>query len=151
MLFVKIPATTIYIPSGHCSGRHSFGHNSPAAAAREVFKPSTDSASLVVPSQKNFSFGFGFLCGDATSGGVLAFLWPTLPGSGRQSNGPTFCLQTFIETRLSYEFLEPLIGFLVYLDQKLCHINQKVVKIFTPKKGNQGGITLLLYMAITRH
>ena len=38
-------------------GRRFFGYNSPAAAAREVFKPSTDSASLVVPSQKkNFQF-----------------------------------------------------------------------------------------------
>jgi len=29
-----------------------FGYNSPAAAARELFKPSADSASLVVPSKK---------------------------------------------------------------------------------------------------
>jgi len=33
-------------------GRYSFGHDSLAAAAREVFKSSTDSASLLVPSQK---------------------------------------------------------------------------------------------------
>jgi len=31
-----------------------------------------------------------------------------------------------------------LINFLAYLDQKLCHKNQKVVKISTPAKGNQG-------------
>jgi len=36
-------------------GSRFFGYNSPAAAAREVFKPSTDSASLVVPSQKKIS------------------------------------------------------------------------------------------------
>jgi len=54
--------------AGH-SGRHFFGHNLPAAAAREVFKPSTASASLVVPSQKkSFSFGLGFSWGDVTSG-----------------------------------------------------------------------------------
>jgi len=41
-----------------------------------------------------------------------------------------------------------LIGFLAYLDEKLCHKNQKVVKNPTPKKGNQGGP--LLDMAITR-
>jgi len=41
--------------ASHLSVRHFFGHNSPAAAAREVFKPSTDSASLVVPSQKKVS------------------------------------------------------------------------------------------------
>ena len=37
------------------SGSCIFGYNSAPAAAREVFKPSTDSASLVVSSQKKFS------------------------------------------------------------------------------------------------
>jgi len=46
--------------------------------------------------------------------------------------------------------LEPLIGFLAYPDEKLCHKNQNVVKIPTPKKGNQGETKPLLYMAITR-
>jgi len=40
--------------------------------------------------------------------------------------------------RVSFESLEPLIDFLTYLDQKLCHKNQKVVRISTPAKGNQG-------------
>jgi len=39
----------------HSSGSCIFGYNSAPAAAREVFKPSTDSASLVVSSQKKFS------------------------------------------------------------------------------------------------
>jgi len=56
----------------------------------------------------------------------------------------------FYETRLSYEYSEPLIGFLAYLDEKLCHKNQKVVKNPTPKKENQGGMTPLLDMAISR-
>jgi len=91
-------SASLVVPS-----RNFFGHNSPAAAAREVFKPSADSASLVVPSQKNFSvLGLGFSWGDVTSEGVLAFLWLTLPGSGRQSNGPTFWPKYFLETRLSY-------------------------------------------------
>jgi len=61
--------------AGQYIGPYFFGHNSPAAAARKVFKPSTNSASLVVPSQKNFSvLGLGFSWGDVTSGGVLAFL-----------------------------------------------------------------------------
>ena len=116
-----------------------------------MFKPSTDSASFLDPSQKKFSvLGLGFSWRDVTSGGVLAFVWPTLPGPGRPSNGPTFWPKYFVETRLSYEFLEPLIGFLAYLDQTLCHKKQKVVKIATPKKSNQGGITPLLYMSITR-
>ena len=56
----------------------------------------------------------------------------------------------FYETRLFHESLEPLIDFLAYLDEKLCHKNQKVVKNPTPKKGNQGGKTSHLDMAITR-
>jgi len=45
-------------------GLYVFGYNSPAAAAREVFKPSTDSAGLVVSSQKMiFCFGCGVLLG----------------------------------------------------------------------------------------
>jgi len=79
------------------------------------------------------------------------FLWPTLTGPGRQSNGPTFWIKYFYETRLSHESLEPLIGFLAYLDQNLCHKNQKVVKISTPKKLTNGRITPCLDMAITRH
>jgi len=86
-----------------------------------------------------------------TSGGVFAFLWPTLPGPGLPSNGPTFWLKYFYETRPSYESLEPLVGFLAYLDEKSCHKNQIVVKNPTPKNGSQGGITPLLDMAITRH
>jgi len=39
------------------SGQHFFGQKSPAARARELFKPSTDSASLLVEiKQKRFSF-----------------------------------------------------------------------------------------------
>ena len=109
----------------------------------------------MLPSQKKiFSvLGFGFSWGVVTSGGVFAFLWEnaTLPGPGRPSNGPTFWPKYFYETRLSHESLEPLIGFLAYLDQNLCHKNQKVVKRSTPKRVTNGRITPCLYMAITRH
>ena len=58
MCFVKIPA---FLPfnarAGHCGGQYSFGHNSPAAAGRQVFKPSTDSVSLLVPTQFFFPVG----------------------------------------------------------------------------------------------
>jgi len=73
-----------------------------------------------------------------------------LRGLGRPSNGPTFWPKYFYETRLSYASLKHMIGFLAYLDEKLCHKKQKVVKNVTPKKGKQGGITPLLDMAITR-
>ena len=104
-----------------------------------MFKPSTDSASLVVPSQKKiFSFWFEVLLGGCHKCFFFVFLCPTLPGPGRPSNGPTFWPKCFYETRLSYESLEPLIGFLAYLDQNLCHKNQKVVKISTPRKVTMG-------------
>jgi len=35
---------------------HFFGHKSPAARARELFKPSLDSASLLVEMEKKISF-----------------------------------------------------------------------------------------------
>jgi len=82
-----------------------------------------------------FSFGFGVRLGEASQvGGVFAFFWPTLPGPGHPSNGPTFWPKYFYEARLSHESLEPLIGFLAYLDKKLCHKNQNVVKILPLKK-----------------
>ena len=100
-----------------------------------MFKPSTDSASLVVPSQKKiYSFGFGVLLGSVTSGVVFAFLQPTSPGPGRPPNGPTFWPIYFYETRLSFESLEPLIGFLAYLDEKLCHKTKNESKILPLKK-----------------
>jgi len=33
--------------AGHHGGRHLFGHNSPAAIARELIKPTADAASLI--------------------------------------------------------------------------------------------------------
>jgi len=93
---------TLYARAGHSSGRYSFGHNSPAAVARGMFKPSADSANLLVPSQKKFFFsGLRTPLGDVTSGVVLAFLWPTLPGPRRQSNEPIFWFKLLMETRLS--------------------------------------------------
>jgi len=119
-------------------------YNSPADWASKLLKPSTDSASLLVEIEiKIFSF---WVCGslgeDVTSGGVIFILLaefrPSLRGPGRQSNWPIVSLKLFLETRLSYKSLEPLIDFLAYLDQKLCHTNQKVVKLSNPTKGNQG-------------
>ena len=46
-----------------------FGHNSPAAAAREVFKPSTYSACLLVPTEKKIFAVLGTSREDVTRGG----------------------------------------------------------------------------------
>jgi len=64
--------------------------------------------------------------------------------------GPTFWSKYFYETRLSDEFLGPLIDFLAYLDKKLCHKSQKVVKIPIPSNANLVWKTPRFYMAITR-
>jgi len=68
----------------------------------------------------------------------FSFYWPSLRGPGRQSNKPIVSLKFFLETRLSYESLEPLINFLACLDQILYHKIQKVVKILPLRKKTRG-------------
>jgi len=73
-----------------------------------------------------FVLGLGFSGGDDTSGGVIFVFWPTLRGPGHQSNEAIFSIKFLFESRLLSESLEPLIGFLAYLETKLCHKNSKV-------------------------
>jgi len=47
---------TLFNPLTTAIGRPFFGHKSPAARARELFKPFTDLASLVLKIEKNFVF-----------------------------------------------------------------------------------------------
>jgi len=62
-------------------GSHFFGHKLPAPRARELFKPFTDSASLLVEIENNFFVdGLAFAGGNVTSGSIFAFFWPLLPG-----------------------------------------------------------------------
>jgi len=79
-----------------------FGYNSPPVAAREVFKPSMDSASLVVPSQKFFfSFGFGVLLGGRHKSGCFRGFYGILyPGLDAHGMGPHFGPNIF--TKLGY-------------------------------------------------
>jgi len=77
-------------PFNDCARQHIgapfFGHKSPAARARELFKPSTDSASLLVDIKKKNILCFGFEAfwgGNVTSRGVFVLFWPYLPGPGR--------------------------------------------------------------------
>jgi len=142
MLTLSIPRIAIILVQGLQR------YNSPADWARKLFKPSTDSARLLAEIEKNnFSF---WVCGslgeDVTSGGVISFYWLSLGGPGRQSNGSIVSLKFVLETRLSYESLEPLIDFLAYLDKKLCYTNQKVVKLSTLQKETRGWITSPLYI-----
>jgi len=55
-------ALTLNARAGHYDGWHIFGHNSPVARAGELFKPSTDSGSLVVSIFKKIQFAFGVVC-----------------------------------------------------------------------------------------
>jgi len=48
-------------------------HNTPVDCARELFKPSKDSASLLVCNEKKLSFGFSYFVGDVISGVGLGF------------------------------------------------------------------------------
>ena len=118
-----------------------------------MFKPSTDLASLVVSSQKkNFQFRVRVFFGGASQVGVFSRFYGLLcPALDASRMGPHFRSNIFFETRISHESLESSIAFLVYLDQNLCHKNQKLLKISTPKKLKKGKITPLLDMAITRH
>ena len=78
-------------PLTHCCDRHFFGQSSPAAVAREVFKPSTDAASRLVSIKKYFfDLDLEFSWGDVTKWGCFFNYSPILTGPGRQSNEPFF-------------------------------------------------------------
>ena len=94
------------------------GHNSPAGSARELFKSSTDSASLLVSIKKITWFGLGVLLGGRHKVGVFLNFWPTLTGPGRQSNEPFFG-SIFLETRRSSASLEPFIDLLACPEPEL--------------------------------
>jgi len=58
-----------------------------------------DSANhLLEIEKKAFIFGLGFAGGTTTSGSVLDFFWPPLPGPGPQPIGPLFWFKIFWET-----------------------------------------------------
>jgi len=80
--------TPFYALAGHYDGRYFFGHNSPAARARELFKLSTDSGSLLVYFEKKI-FYLGSLW-MTSKWGLFAFFWPNLSGPGCQPNEPFF-------------------------------------------------------------
>jgi len=95
----------------HVSCRVLQSYNPPGDWARELFKHSTVSASLVVEIEKKFfSFLVGGFRGERHKGG-----WLHLPGSGPQPIGPLLWFKIFSETRLKSASSEPLNDFLAYL------------------------------------
>jgi len=88
--------------------------------ARELFKPSKHSASLLLCTQKKF-FGWGlWICCEwrhkwSSFGVILAHVtWPRA-----QPLGQSVSLKFSLETRLESNSFEPLINFLTFLVQKL--------------------------------
>jgi len=70
----------------------------------------------------------------------FSFYWPSLGlfFAALEANPMSQLFRSSsVETRLLSESLEPFIGILAYLDPKLCHKNQSVVKNATSTKGNQ--------------
>jgi len=59
-------------------------------------------------------------------------------GLGSKNNVLFLWLKCFLETRLLFEPLDPLIGFLAYLEPKLWPTNQKLDINSSPTKGNLG-------------
>ena len=100
-------------PLTTASGRPCFGHKSPAARARELFKPSTDLASLLLNiAKKQFSVSVGgFLKVTSQRGHVLEFL----AGPGPRPIDPFFWLKVLLKTRSKSASIEPLIDLLAHL------------------------------------
>jgi len=84
-------------------------------------------------------------------GEFLHFFGQNCPALGTNPMNQFFSLKFFLETKLPSESIEPLIGFLAYLEPKLWPKNQKVVKMSTHTNANLGCITPILHMAITHH
>jgi len=129
--------------AGHYSGGHFLCHNLPVA--REVFKPSTDSARRLVSTKKNiFSFAFGVLLGGRHKWGcfcvfvvnftdvytmrgflcIFVYIWITASSPGSWPMKPISWLKVFLDSRLEYESLEGLMYFLAFLVQN----NGKIIR-----------------------
>jgi len=88
-----------------CSHMALCGHNSGTECAGELFKPSTDSTSLLACNEKNF-FGFGFriFCEWRYKWSTLRPLWPTSPGPWSKPLNGNISLKFLLETRLKQVF-----------------------------------------------
>jgi len=109
-------------------------HNSLVDWASELFKPFTDSESLLVDFEKNiFILGLGFSVGDVIMGACLCHFMTEVTWPWVSIQQAIFWLKLFLESRLSSESLEPLIGLLAYLEPKLWPKDQKLVRIIFPQ------------------
>ena len=110
-------------------GQHIFVNNSQASIARELFKPSKDSASfLVLIKNKIIWFKWGVFLGDVTKRTCFLF-WPNLTGLGRQCNESYYWLKLFLETRRSAASIEHLTDLLGCLEPTLWSKNPILLQI----------------------
>jgi len=116
-------------------------HSSSANCARELFKGSNRSASLLVCTRKKiFCWGLQIFCEWrhkwSSFGAILAhFAWPRA-----QPLGQSVSLKFLLEIRLESESFEPLINFLAFLVQKLWSKINKLINYLISQ------IFLLLYI-----
>ena len=125
-------------------------YNSPAPRARELFKPSTDLASLLVEMEKNF-FAVWDTCGwrhkwlslQSHCKGCFCVYLVTFTQAWAPIHWAMFWFKLFLETRPKSASLEHLNVFLAYLEPKLWIKKQKVVHISVPTNPNLGWTTPL--------
>ena len=95
-------------------GRPFFGHKSPAA--RELFKPSADSASLLVDIEiKRFLFSVGVFWKWRHNEGMFWKFWSHLASPGPQPIDPFYWFNVLLKTRSKSASIEPLIDLLAFL------------------------------------
>jgi len=127
--------------------RHFFcralqSHNSPGDWARELFKPSTDSASLLVKIEKKiFVLGLSFSGRNVTSRGVFALFWPSLPGPGRRPNGPFFGLKSLVENWVKIRVYRAFDWHSSISGAKIMAHEPKIDQNFAPSKVTLGDIS----------
>ena len=94
--------------------------NSPREYDKEPFEPSKDSWSLVVYTEKKLlRFGFGVFGGCRQREGRFCFSLVFLLWRHLTDNEPKLWLKLWLDSRLEYESLEPLMDFLAFLVPKL--------------------------------
>ena len=103
----------------HFSCKTLQSYNSPGDCARELFKPSTDSESLVVKIEtKNFGFG-GVFWRRRHKEDIFWKSRPHLVGPGPQPIDPFLWFKGLVKTRWKFASIEPFIDLLAHLWPKL--------------------------------
>jgi len=109
---------SLFNPLTIAIARPLFDHKMPAARARELFKPSTDSASLLVDiEKKHFSFSVEVFWRWRHNEGMFWKFWSPLAGPGPQPIDPFYWLKVLLKIRSKSTSIE--IDLLAYLQPKL--------------------------------